>query len=212
MSATSSSDPTKAPSMKEVLKLIYSPTTATVATPAEIITIAKVWVDVDKVPANLVPSACWDLARAFADIGASSKSELNGDTPALAGLSRRKLAQSIRAICSIRQFCMYFASIVWNILIDTGTPPASWVRLGYTEETRFAAFDFFEGVGHPAALMPAEGLIREPSALERTAHATNKRVALHRDRAARGNAVSDAVEITQGRTARVTPLITHPDV
>nr|UZP17225.1 coat protein [Daphne virus X] len=210
-SSNSASDPTTPPSLKDLQALQYTTTTTAVATPSEIQAICEVWKTSLKVPAEKVPLACWDLARAFADTGASSKSELSGDTPALPNLPRKQLAQAIKMHCTIRQFCMYFANIVWNILVSTGVPPANWQRLSYKEETKFAAFDFFDGVGNPAALMPKEGLIREPSALEIAAHATGKQVALHRDNARKGKFMTNAVEVTHGTTGASTAFITLPE-
>ncbi|QYF50240.1 MAG: putative coat protein [Xinjiang alphaflexivirus 2] len=208
---TSVTDATTPPSLKDIQSLTYTSQTVSVATADEIKAITKTWADTFKIPNDKLPIACWDLARAFADIGASSKSELVGMSAALNTVPRKQLAQAIKIHCTIRQFCMYFANIVWNIMLSTKTPPANWQKLGYKEDTQFAAFDFFDGVNHPAALMPKDGLIREPSDAEMVAHQTGKQVALHRDATRRGTAVSTAVEITQGRTGSIGPLITYPE-
>nr|ABG88080.1 capsid protein [White clover mosaic virus] len=207
MATTTATTP---PSLTDIRALKYISSTVSVASPAEIEAITKTWAETFKIPNDVLPLACWDLARAFADVGASSKSELTGDSAALAGVSRKQLAQAIKIHCTIRQFCMYFANIVWNIMLDTKTPPASWSKLGYKEESKFAGFDFFDGVNHPAALMPADGLIRGPSDTEILAHQTAKQVALHRDAKRRGTNVVNSVEITNGRSDPIAPLITYP--
>ena len=113
--------------------------------------------------ANETGPAMWDLARAYADVQSSKSAQLIGATPSNPALSRRALAaQFDRINITPRQFCMYFAKVVWNILLDSNIP-ANWAKLGYQEDTKFAAFDFFDGVTNPASLQPADGLIRQPN-------------------------------------------------
>ena len=194
------SDPTMGPSLADLKKLQYTTVTSAVATPDQIKAIAKIWVDTLGLKSDQVAMAAWDVARAYADIQASRFSELEGPCPVAPDVPRASLVQAMRlSQVTPRQFCMYFAKVVWNILLSTNTPPALWQKLGYTDETKFAAFDFFDGVSNPAALDPVDGLIREPTELERAAHNTAKYVALYRTRAQRGNAIINVAEVTAGR-------------
>lgn len=77
--------------------------------------------------------------------------------------------------------------------------------MGYTEETKYAAFDFFDGVTNSAALEPPTGLARMPSDKELSANQTNKYVSLVRAR--QSGFVSTAAEITHGRSHAHAPRI-----
>lgn len=79
----------------------------------------------------------------------------------------------IRRHCTLRQLCMFYAPAVWNYTVDHSDPPANWLRKGYTFNTRYAAFDFFNGVTHPAAIALPSGLARPPTLEEIKANRLN---------------------------------------
>jgi hypothetical protein len=109
------------------------------------------------------------------------------------------LVRLIRKHCTLRQFCMFYAKLVWNSLLLSDEPPANWARRGHAHGTRFAAFDFFDGVTHPSALDPEDGLIRDPTHDELIAHQAARSVSIFRDLAKRGSASNTQVEFTGGR-------------
>jgi hypothetical protein len=192
--------------MEELSQVRYVTTTTSVATPEEIRTLGQLFVIVGVDP-NAVAPAMWDLARAYADVQSSRSAVLAGSTPSNPAITRQTLVRQLDKVnLTPRQFCMFFAKVVWNLLIHTNTPPAGWAKLGYTEDTKFAAFDFFDGVFSPAALDPADGLIRHPNQREMQAHSTAKFGALARQRISNGNFVSTLGEVTRGRVGGVNSM------
>nr|CAJ34777.1 coat protein [Pepino mosaic virus] len=192
------SNPNTAPSLSDLKQVKYVSTVTSVATPAEIEALGKIFTAMG-LAANETGPAMWDLARAYADVQSSKSAQLIGATPSNPALSRRALAaQFDRINITPRQFCMYFAKVVWNILLDSNIPPANWAKLGYQEDTKFAAFDFFDGVTNPASLQPADGLIRQPNEKELAAHSVAKYGALARQKISTGNYITTLGEVTRG--------------
>nr|QKY59641.1 coat protein [Pepino mosaic virus] len=192
------SNPNTAPSLSDLKKVKYVSTVTSVATPTEIEALGKIFTAMG-LAANETGPAMWDLARAYADVQSSKSAQLIGATPSNPALSRRALAaQFDRINITPRQFCMYFAKVVWNILLDSNIPPANWAKLGYQEDTKFAAFDFFDGVTNPASLQPADGLIRQPNEKELAAHSVAKYGALARQKISTGNYITTLGEVTRG--------------
>nr|CDF28230.1 coat protein [Pepino mosaic virus] len=192
------SNPNTAPSLSDLKKVKYVSTVTSVATPTEIEALGKIFTAMG-LAANETGPAMWDLARAYADVQSSKSAQLIGATPSNPALSRRALAaQFDRINITPRQFCMYFAKVVWNILLDSNIPPANWAKLGYQEDTKFAAFDFFDGVTNPASLQPADGLIRQPNEKELAAHSVAKYGALARQKISSGNYITTLGEVTRG--------------
>lgn len=200
------SDPNRAPSLEDLKKIKYESTTTAVATPAEIQLLGDLFKKLG-LDANSVAPAMWDLARAYADVQASRSAVLSGTTPSNPAITRQALARQFYVInITPRQFCMYFAKVVWNLLLDSNVPPAGWAKQGLPDDCKFAGFDFFEGVLSPAALDPADGLIRPPSQREIQAHSTAKYGALARQRLQNGNFVSTLAEVTHGRVGGVNAM------
>ncbi|ABG48664.1 ORF 5 [Malva mosaic virus] len=199
-------DPTRAPTLEDLKAINYVSTTTAVATPAEI----KLLGDLFRkkgIDANAVAPAMWDLARAYADVQASRSAILSGSTPSNPSITRTALAKQLYSIdLTPRQFCMYFAKIVWNMMLATHTPPANWAKQGLPEDCKYAGFDFFEGVLSPSALEPADGLIRMPNQKEIQAHSTAKYGSLARQRIQNGNYVSNLAEVTHGRAGGVNAM------
>ncbi|BAE44215.1 coat protein [Potexvirus ecsalstroemeriae] len=205
-SAADLANPNRSPTVSDLAKLNYQSTTTSVATPEEITALGVLFTSAGVDP-NSVPLAMWDLARAYADVQSSRSAMLVGSTPSNKSITRQTLARKLDQVnITPRQFCMYFAKVVWNILISSNTAPAGWAKLGYPEECKFAAFDFFDGVLSPAALDPADGLIRQPNTREIQAHSTAKFGALARQRISNGNFVSTLAEVTHGRVGGVNAM------
>nr|QQG34579.1 CP [Ferula potexvirus 1] len=152
----------------------------------------------------------WDIARHCADVGSTSTVRLTGICEPLKE-ERQLIAGFIRSVCTLRQFCMFYSKIIWNMMLEDKLPPANWQRLGYKEEAKFAAFDFFTGVTHTAALEPAGGLIRQPSPDEIHAHSANAQVAMYRKSIADNNKVTNAVELTKATSGPKIQLIAGPN-
>jgi hypothetical protein len=155
------------------------------------------------------------LAVACAHIGSSDRVVVPGSiAPALAdgpaGPTRNALAALIRRTCTLRQFCMFWAKFVWNILLSTNTPPALWSSKGFAFRNRFVAFDFFDGVNHPSAIDPADDLVRAPTHEELVAHQASRAVNIHRDRLERPAESSTYVEFTGGRPSGARPVLSLP--
>nr|QVW10164.1 coat protein [Cnidium virus X] len=148
----------------------------------------------------------WDIALHCADVGSSASVTLVGRCEPL-GETRAEIARVIKQHCTLRQFCMFYSRIVWNILIKEKRAPAGWMRHNYTEADRYAAFDFFSGVLNSASLQVP--LIRQPTSTEILAHNTNARVSIYRTRIDQFQKATTAVEITGG-TASPTPWLLLP--
>ncbi|ALQ43530.1 coat protein [Plantain virus X] len=203
---TDTSDPTRGPSLSQLRQVKYVSATTSVATPEEIKLLGSLYerMGIDK---NEVAPAMWDLARAYADVQSSQSAVLVGTTPSNPAITRQALSRQVLTInVTPRQFCSYFAKVVWNMCIDSGIAPANWVKMGLQEPERFAGFDFFEAVLSPAALEPEGGLVRQPTMREIQAHALTKAGALARQKIQNGNYISNLAEVTRGRVGGVNTM------
>ncbi|AYE54586.1 coat protein [Salvia divinorum RNA virus 1] len=75
---------------------------------------------------------------------------------------------------TVRRFCAAYANLYWNYNIRRNQAPENWRDKNFTDETKFAAFDFFYAVGSNAAI-PTEpngdvNLIRNPTKEENEAN------------------------------------------
>nr|WBG54313.1 coat protein [Poplar mosaic virus] len=134
------------------------------------------------VPKENLAKVMWTLTRYC--VGASSSQYLDpkGEEEKLCGgVTRAALIASIKKRSTLRKVCRLYAPIVWNYMLVNNVPPEDWQSKGYTEETKFAAFDTFDFVMNPAAIQPLEGLIRSPTKAEIIANETHKRIALDRN-------------------------------
>nr|UCR98541.1 coat protein [Apple stem pitting virus] len=140
------------------------------------------------------------LARHCADVGASDKSTLLGTFPG-SDITLEEVGTMIKQTegCTLRQYCAFYAKHVWNLMLQTQSPPANWVGKEFKFETRYAAFDFFFGVESTAALEPADGLIRLPTQAERVANATSKEIQMYRIRSMEGTQSVNFGEVTGGK-------------
>nr|QPL17960.1 coat protein [Apple stem pitting virus] len=140
------------------------------------------------------------LARHCADVGASDKSTLLGTFPG-SNITLEEVGTMIKQTegCTLRQYCAFYAKHVWNLMLQTQSPPANWVGKEFKFETRYAAFDFFFGVESTASLEPADGLIRLPTQAERVANATSKEIQMFRIRSMEGTQAVNFGEVTGGK-------------
>nr|ADT79682.1 coat protein [Potato virus X]ADT79687.1 coat protein [Potato virus X] len=183
-----------------------------VATNEDLSKIEAIWKDM-KVPTDTMAQAAWDLVRHCADVGSSAQTEMIDTGPYSNGISRARLAAAIKEVCTLRQFCMKYAPVVWNWMLTNNSPPANWQAQGFKPEHKFAAFDFFNGVTNPAAIMPKEGLIRPPSEAEMNAAQTAAFVKITKARAQSNDFASLDAAVTRGRitgTTTVGPVVTLP--
>nr|BAE07087.1 coat protein [Potato virus X] len=174
-----------------------------VATNEDLSKIETIWKDM-KVPTNTMAQAAWDLVRHCADVGSSAQTEMIDTGPYSNGISRARLAAAIKEVCTLRQFCMKYAPVVWNWMLTNNSPPANWQAQGFKPEHKFAAFDFFNGVTNPAAIMPKEGLIRPPSEAEMNAAQTAAFVKITKARAQSNDFASLDAAVTRGRITGTT--------
>nr|WEC26237.1 coat protein [Nerine potexvirus 1] len=208
--ATSKTDDMTAPPTNQDLEALpYVPESNAVATPDQILAIAALWKSLGA-PANKLGPYAWDLARHCADVQTSSQGKIVGTPPGETKLTRQVLAASVKSICTLRQFCMYFAKVVWNMMILQDNPPANWSKMNYRESERFAAFDFFDGVTHSAALEPQGGLIRPPSEAERVANAAQKGLHIYKAAQQKNQLASTAVEFTRAQIGSTPSLALLP--
>ncbi|QVY19182.1 coat protein [Clivia carlavirus A] len=150
-------------------------------------------------PKTKVAPFFWSVARYCADASSSPYADPKGVFEFEGGaLTRDAVFAVIKDHCTVRNFCRYYAPVVWNQMLFTKTPPADWQKKNYTEETKYAAFDFFDYVMNPAAIKPLEGLIRKPTPAEIIAHETNKNIAITAGKKNRGFASTSAV-VHKGR-------------
>nr|UOJ35379.1 coat protein [Apple stem pitting virus] len=140
------------------------------------------------------------LARHYADVGASDKSTLLGTFPG-SDITLEEVGTMIKQTegCTLRQYCAFYAKHVWNLMLQTQSPPANWVGKEFKFETRYAALDFFFGVESTASLEPADGLIRLPTQAERVANATSKEIQMYRIRSMEGTQAVNFGEVTGGK-------------
>nr|ALJ33094.1 coat protein [Potato virus X] len=174
-----------------------------VATNEDLSKIEAIWKDM-KVPTDTMAQAAWDLVRHCADVGSSAQTEMIDTGPYSNGISRARLAAAIKEVCTLRQFCMKYAPVVWNWMLTNNSPPANWQAQGFKPEHKFAAFDFFNGVTNPAAIMPKEGVIRPPSEGEMNAAQTAAFVKITKARAQSNDFASLDAAVTRGRITGTT--------
>jgi len=194
------------PRNSEIKGFAYSAATSNVATLSQAEAISKLFLEIG-VPKDKVAEAAWDLARHCADCGSSESADLIEFCSVAPAVSRAELGACVKSVTTLHRFCMLFAKIVWGIMISSGIPPSNWLKKDFKEETKFAAFDFFEGVCSNASIEPVGGLIRKPSNAEIVAAATAKRITILRHLKLKGNSATSHVEVTGGKAGGVAKLM-----
>lgn len=111
------------------------------------------------------------FALACADQGASNETNIQGS---FRGISFADIKSNILRHgrgTTLRQWCRYFAKVVWNEFVMTDRDPANWAQKGFSNATKKAAWDFFDGIGRPDVLQVA--LHRAPTNDELTIYNAN---------------------------------------
>nr|QBK56532.1 coat protein [Schlumbergera virus X] len=147
-------------------------------------------------PANLT-AVSLELVNYCYDNGSSAETVFKGDS-AILGVPLSKVANAVTQSSTLRQFCRYFAKLIWNYRLEKNKPPAAWEAWAYKPEQKFAAFDFFDGVLNEAALDPVDGLTRIPNEAERLANQTNRNVHLFESNAQKSRALTTSALVTKG--------------
>lgn len=87
------------------------------------------------------------LARACYDNGSSpytvypGKYDIGGKV-----ITLEQVAAVIRRVTSMRRFARFWAKTIYSIAKAKNEPPIKWAKHGFSYQTRFAAFDFFDAV------------------------------------------------------------------
>nr|AKK31146.1 coat protein [Zygocactus virus X] len=140
------------------------------------------------------------------DNGSSPETVFKSNS-SLLQLPLSKVAHAIIQVTTLRQFCRYFAKLIWNYRVSKNLPPAAWEAWAYKPEQKFAAFDFFDGVLNEAALQPTDGLVRLPNEAERLANQTNRNVHLFESNAQKSRALTTSALVTKGLQGSESPRI-----
>ncbi|QYF50269.1 MAG: coat protein [Beijing sediment betaflexivirus] len=134
------------------------------------------------VPQEELSYVMWDAAFYCKDSSASAYVDPKGTIDFSGGaIQLDSVFACIRDVCTLRQFCRYFAPITWNRMNVEAQPPSDWMAKGFTDETKYAAFDCFDYIKNRACLQPLDGLFREPTKSEVIAYQTHKKIALDRN-------------------------------
>nr|QJQ88022.1 CP protein [Pepino mosaic virus] len=201
------SNPNTAPSLSDLKKIKYVSTVTSVATPAEIEALGKIFTAMG-LAAHETGPAMWDLARAYADVQSSKSAQLVGATPSNPALFSRALPAQFGCInITSRPFCMSFAKIVWNIPLGNNVTPPHWAKLGYQEDNKFSSFVFFYGVANPINLQPTDGLIRQANEKKITFLFVGKFGTLALPKIYNGKFITPPGEVTRGHMGGANPTL-----
>lgn len=166
------------PSMDALLIRNFTPESNNMATAEEL---AKISAKVQALgaPEENLAEVFWDVAMYCATAGSSPNINPQGSI-SVGGkvITRDMVFAVIKEYSTLRKVCRSYAPIVWNYMLLNEQPPANWDSKGFSENTKYAAFDTFDAVTNKAAIQPLEGLIRSPTDAERIAFATHKKLAL----------------------------------
>nr|UEP18565.1 MAG: coat protein [Physalis virus X] len=182
------------PTMEELRELELGPSSAAVASPTDLEAIALQWEE-DGVPAGVVARVAFNVANKCFDDGSSASYQAKGEEP----VSRKpydRLIAIVRRVCTLRQFCRYYAPLIWNVRVKANEPPTSWARMGLKREHAFAACDFMDGVDNKASMRQL--IIRSPTDAELQAFKAREALALEDAARARGVAANNDMRVTKG--------------
>lgn len=118
----------------------------------------------------------FELAWACYHNGSSALTTLLGSTSH--GIPLASLKDIVEGVCTLRQFCMFYAKTCYNKGKEERIAPATWAAKGYKEENKFASFDFFTGVLSDASPKPPGGMKHWPTPSEIAAGAVNATMAI----------------------------------
>lgn len=200
-----SAGPFQTLSTAQLAALSLGVTSSLLPSPAELTNISQALVSLGASATNLTPLSLEIVNYCF-DNGSSPETVFKGDSQIL-NMTLSKIASTITQFTTLRQFCRYFAKIIWNYRVSKNLPPAAWEAWAYKPEQKFAAFDFFDGVLNEAALSPSDGLVRLPNEAERLANQTNRNVHLFESNAQKSRALTTSALVTKGLQGSEQPRI-----
>lgn len=192
-------------SASQLAALSLGVTSSLLPSPAELTSISQALIALGASATNLTPLSLEIVNYCF-DNGSSPETVFKGDSSILQ-MPLSKVAHAITQFTTLRQFCRYFAKIIWNYRVSRNLPPAAWEAWAYKPEQKFAAFDFFDGVLNEAALNPTDGLVRVPNEAERLANQTNRNVHLFESNAQKSRALTTSALVTKGIQGSESPRI-----
>nr|QED44257.1 CP [Garlic virus A] len=128
------------------------------------------------------PKDLFSLAWTCYHNGSSRFVTLNTDAPC--GIAHSELKDLVENYCTLRQFCGFYAKACYVAGKQQNKPPANWSRKGYQDESKFAAFDFFNAVLSDSSPSPPGGMRHKPTDAEILAHSMNAKMSIVESRRA----------------------------
>nr|QED12390.1 coat protein [Garlic virus C] len=125
---------------------------------------------------NATPKDLFSLAWACYHNGSSRYTILTTDAPC--GMSHAELKDLVEEYCTLRQFCGFYAKTCYVTGKQQNKPPANWARKGFQDESKFAAFDFFNAVSSDSAPNPPGGMRFKPTQAEILGHSLNAKMSI----------------------------------
>nr|ANQ90686.1 coat protein [Garlic virus C] len=141
---------------------------------------------------NATPKDLFSLAWACYHNGSSRYTNLATDAPC--GMSHAELKDLVEDHCTLRQFCGFYAKTCYVTGRQQNKPPANWARKGFQDESKFAAFDFFNAVSSDSAPNPPGGMRFKPTQAEILGHSLNAKMSIIESRKAT-NMVSTRADV-----------------
>nr|QED44269.1 CP [Garlic virus A] len=105
-------------------------------------------------------------------------------TEAPCGMAHSELKDLVENYCTLRQFCGFYAKACYVAGKQQNKPPANWSRKGYQDDSKFAAFDFFNAVLSDSSPKPPGGMRFKPTDAEILAHSMNAKMSIVESRRA----------------------------
>ncbi len=187
------------PTVDSLLKKRWRNESGTVATAEELTEISAKLQGLG-VPPESIAEVMWDITMYCASTSSSESMDPKGVVEFKNGgsITRDSVVAVCRDFSTLRKVCRAYAPITWNRMILLDSPPANWQAKGFSDSTKFAAWDCFDHVRNPACIQPQEGLIKIPTKEEEIAHATHKEIALNKN-ARNDRFANNSTEITGGK-------------
>lgn len=133
------------------------------------------------VPTEMVRGVLTQLCIRCASTSSSSYQDPHGTFEWDGGaIMSDDVVGTVNEIAGLRRLCRLFAPVTWNYMHVHKTPPSDWAAMGFSYNTRYAAFDCFDYVENEAAIKPAGGVVPRPTRAEYVAYQTYKRMAVDR--------------------------------
>nr|QED43321.1 CP [Garlic virus C]QED43327.1 CP [Garlic virus C] len=138
------------------------------------------------------PKDLFSLAWACYHNGSSRYTNLATDAPC--GMSHAELKDLVEEFCTLRQFCGFYAKTCYVTGKQQNKPPANWARKGFQDDSKFAAFDFFNAVSSDSAPNPPGGMRFKPTQAEILGHSLNAKMSIIESRKS-SNMVSTRADV-----------------